>query len=656
MKYTSNGVVAPTHTINPFDEEAFTDNEPAKPKTILIAEVLDVNPPKTESGGPEEKAEREKESSRSHNYNLKNKIGRRNCLYHLFKLCDQGRLSHYLRESFGFPIEDYLDAANDEGTTRKLIEMASDLVESFKAPTSKPEITLPHLGKNDSEFAEEICKHMPENTLFRKDGFIVEVLEREPDEEDGETKGNGRVQISTMSKVRFTTWVEQFITRGRKVEVDGDLGKEIQFLAQTMSDAQSGRLLEGKTLQKGLPAIKRILDVCIPILYRNQIVYPQPGYNKGGIFLDPLAPKVSEMPIEDAKAIIHKIHKDFCLKDDQDRTHAIARFLTPYLRGVMGFSYRVPCWFYEGNRPGCGKDYLAGATQVTYQGAAFEDAAIGSGAFGTGPEETRKRITSYLVSGRRMVHFANCQQHIEDEYLIQAITASTFNARMLGGTSSKSDLHLPNEIDYSISANIGLTFREDMERRIRRISMAYYDEDENSRTYETPYLHEWIQENRSLVLSGVHTLFKTWWDAGHPKCDTPFTSFKKWAEVVGGVMLFHGYGNPCLPHKAPSAIGGDLQKSAMTALFELAFEESKGCDDKWFTKAQIFQLIKDNQDNDDPLQWFGDMGDRNHKTKSGLAIKKYSGRTLSEISMVMDTSPKKSEQHKILFTKPSVAS
>jgi hypothetical protein len=511
----------------------------------------------------------------------------------------------------------------------------------------KPDILLPFLGRNDTEFAEAICKNIPKNTLFRKDGFVVEIGSADKD------AGAGRVQILVMNKVRLTTWIEQFITTGRKVEMeDKESGeKKSVFLAQTMSDAQAGRLLEGPVMSRSLPEIKRILDVPIPIIRNSQVIYPKPGYNAGGFYLDPIAPEIDVIPIDHAKDIINKIHKGFCLKDDQDRTHAIARFLTPYLRGIMGFNHRVPCWFYEGNRPGCGKDYLAGVTQVTYQGSAFEDAAIGSGAFGTGPEETRKRITAYLVSGRRMVHFANCQQHIEDEYLIQAITASTFNARMLGSTSAKSDLYLPNEIDYSISANIGLTFREDMERRIRKISMAYYQEDENSRTFETPYLHEWIKENRTVVLSAVHTLFKTWWDAGHPKCETPFASFKKWAEVVGGVMEFHGYGNPCLPHQIPSAVGGDLQKNAMTALFQLGYQESITCDDKWWKKVQLFELIKDHQDDDDRLQWFGDMSDRNHRTKTGLVVKKFSGRTLDGISMVMDTSNKKSDQQKILFAK-----
>src|SRR6201993_4727179 len=49
----------------------------------------------------------------------------------------------------------------------------------------------------------------------------------------------------------------------------------------------------------------------------------------------------------------------------------------------------------------CGKDYLAGITQIAYEGFAFEDAALGDD-----PDETCKRITAGLMAGRRFFHFA----------------------------------------------------------------------------------------------------------------------------------------------------------------------------------------------------------------------------------------------------------
>src|SRR5260221_1776872 len=138
----------------------------------------------------------------------------------------------------------------------------------------------------------------------------------------------------------------------------------------------------------------------------------------------------------------------------------------------MGFTARVPLWFFKANQPGTGKDYTAGCAQIVYQGSAFEDNPLSR------PDETQKRITSALLSGRRMIHFANCKGHIDDKSLEQAITGKTFNGRLLG---SNTDLTLANEIDYSMSANTGLTYEPDMPSRLRIIELFFGGEDVNQR-------------------------------------------------------------------------------------------------------------------------------------------------------------------------------
>src|SRR5208282_1730145 len=94
-------------------------------------------------------------------------------------------------------------------------------------------------------------------------------------------------------------------------------------------------------------------------------------------------------------------------------------------------------------------------SQLLYLGRAFEDAPVGESS-----EETRKRITTALVAGRRMMYFANCQHHLSDP---------TFRTRMLGATSAESDLELTNEMEFALSANVGITYKEDYERRMRKI-------------------------------------------------------------------------------------------------------------------------------------------------------------------------------------------
>jgi hypothetical protein len=496
------------------------------------------------------------------------------------------------------------------------------------------QVVLPHDGRNDSKFAKEIALTLAPGLLFKKDDWVVELTTHEP--------ASGSTRFNIMTPARFTTWVEQHMETGVMV-------KNEYFAARTMSNNQAARVLAGPHLAGKLNRINRILDVCIPLLIEGKFFRPMPGYNKDlQLYCEPKAPKITTLDgIDKALSVIESIYREFCFKDYQSKTHAIARLITPYLRGVIGFQNKCPLWFFDANRPGAGKDYCNGVTQIVYQGHAFEDAPIGESS-----EETRKRITSALVAGRRMMYFANCQFHLADPTLLTAITDSTFRVRMLGRTDASSDLELPNEIEFGLSANIGLTCREDYERRSRKITLAYYDENENSRRFERSDLWGYVKQNRSLILSAIHTLFQDWRDAGCPKGTTPFTSYPQWAEVVGGIMMHHGLGDPCLPH-VENTFGGDLKTRAMRSLFRVCFDIDH---DGWWSKKQIFNAITEEQaDGNDDLAFFGDLAHepeaKRAKTKTGIALTEFDGRVLGGIKMTIDSSNANTGRHLIRFHK-----
>ena len=95
------------------------------------------------------------------------------------------------------------------------------------------------------------------------------------------------------------------------------------------------------------------------------------------------------MSVERAKEILNRIHAEFCFLNEQSKVHALARIITPFARGLLGFTTRVPLWIFRANRPRAGKDYLAVMTILTYEGIAAEDSPIGRD-----QEETGKRIMS----------------------------------------------------------------------------------------------------------------------------------------------------------------------------------------------------------------------------------------------------------------------
>jgi hypothetical protein len=239
------------------------------------------------------------------------------------------------------------------------------------------------------------------------------------------------------------------------------------------------------------------------------------------------------LSLETAKDTLEKILGGFCFKvddDGQSKCHAIARILTPYFRGIIGLSSKdslgelVPFWSYKANRPRAGKDYLAQIAHIIYTGQKFEDSPL--------PEydakgydkssDTQKRITSLFKEGREFVHFANCSGYVDDKYFIAAVTAPYWSDRILGKSQNG---RWANEIDWSVSGNQDLAFKEDLEPRSRHIILEYFEENENSRTFPIPDLHGWVLAHRAEVLSAIHAFFRHWQEQGSPAGKTPFTSF-----------------------------------------------------------------------------------------------------------------------------------
>src|SRR5260221_6435537 len=373
---------------------------------------------------------------------------------------------------------------------------------------------------------------------------------------------------------------------------------------------------------------------------------PRPGYNKElEIYCALSSPPIRLLDIEQAIEVLKAAHLGFQFKNEQSRVHAHARFMTPFFRGIIGYSEPVPCWYFNANRPRCGKDYLAGVTQITYEGFAFEDAALGSN-----PEETRKRITAGLMGGRRSFHFANCQGHLSDKYYIQAITDTMWRDRLLGSNDSSSDLLVANEAEYSVSANVGLTYREDIEPRMRAIHLVFYEEDANSRIFPVEDLHGWVRTNRTLLLSALYTIFDYWQKKGMP-LGHPFASYKRWGKILAGVMALLELGNPTLPHEDQSLLSGDLRTEGMKAVYELIYDLRP---ELWTPKKDIYQIIAANQDNDDRLSWFGDLcGDtkKSAQTKLGKTISAFEDRVFSGITMRLDTSLTVARLWKVQFSR-----
>ncbi|HPA17487.1 MAG TPA: DNA polymerase [Verrucomicrobiae bacterium] len=500
------------------------------------------------------------------------------------------------------------------------------------AEDGRARIVLPGLGLSVSDFARKMGDQVgPREVWFQRNGRVVTV------EVERKSERFSTTVFHEVLPAEACSGVEAFVETG--VLIQDKQTFQTQFVPKSMNRECAGMLLVARPFLGGLPEITRILDVPIPVREEGgSIVVPQPGYNRDfRLFVDPGAPIPVAMPIERAIGMLADLHASFPFKDPQSRVHALARIITPFCRGLMGWDARFPLWFYVANRPRAGKDYLGGLAFLLFEGSTCEDAPLGRES-----EETRKRITAAVMAGRRMMHLANCQFHIDDPHLTAAITTKVFAGRNIGSTAASADLRLPMEIEFSLSANIGLTFREDLGPRMRQIHLAFFEEDPNGRRFKEPDLHGLVLRERVRILGAIKALVDYWIAQGCPPGPTPFNSFPEWGRVVGGVMVCCGLGDPCLPHTDEESLGGDLKTKAMRAVFLLGFERRPN---EWFAKGGLFDMVK--AGDDEAFDFFGKWQEddgRAARKRLGMALTEFKGRELSNIRLEMDRGGKGAAQ------------
>lgn len=494
----------------------------------------------------------------------------------------------------------------------------------------KPQVLLPKPGRLITEFIKEVSVELKEsNTLFfRSDSKeVIEIGTIKPSE-DKEESCIGFLQVKPN---RFITLIEKYVVPG--IICKNKKTDEYDFVPHSITSELAGTTLASEILQSSLPKVQRMFTIPIPIYYKDDITFPCKGYDQRFDSWMPLdAPNMTnpEMTLEEAKEVFKDIFKEFCFKEQQDYYNAVAGLITPYLRGLFSsFNVRTPVFFYLANRERAGKDYLAGITGIVYEGYDLQDPPICNGdKNGNNPEELRKKFMSALLSGRKRMHFSNNKGYIDNAVFEQITTSPKHSDRILGRSEN---VTVDNEIDFSLSGNVGVGFTADFANRCRFIHLFLEIENANDRSFSKPNLHNYILSNRGLIISAMYALVKNWKDKGKPNGSLNFASYPEWANICGGVMEAAGYGNPCTQQKEVVTVAGDRETQDMKVLFEVMYAT--------FPEEEVEKkaMIRVMQQNDIFAYW--DLeSNRGDQTKFGNLLTKYVGRILSDVRLI-DTEP-----------------
>ena len=299
-------------------------------------------------------------------------------------------------------------------------------------------------------------------------------------------------------------------------------------------------------------------------------------------------------------------------------------------------------FFYLANRERAGKDYCAGVTGIVYEGFNLEEAPISnSDKHNNNSEELRKKLLSSMIGGRKRMHFSNNKGYIDNAVFEAITTTEKYIDRLLG---KNENLVFDNELDFSLSGNVGVGFTPDFANRCRFVRLFLEIENANERHFDKSDLHGWILTNRNKVISALYSLVRNWEDQGCPDGTVNFASFPSWAKICGGIMEAAGYNNPCVIDNDIVTVAGDAETTDMKELFEVAYKTYK---ENFIKKDAILTIVHDQ----DLFPNWDLVNNRGDQTKFGNLLTKYVGRLLSDIRLQIKTPGARPSRQEYCFTK-----
>ena len=536
-----------------------------------------------------------------------------------------------------------LDEFKNEYGTEKYNQLIEDL-------NIRKRIELPGNNRYISDFCDELANiYKSRNILFQRveSGDVVQIDRYREANSTSDDEGEITMErgFKKVDPDEFSSSAEKFIKPWTRLFTKS--GGEI-IVNRSMTVSQAKSVISSEEFKKRLPAMKRIFTIQIPTLYKNNLSFPKKGYDKRYCSWLPYnAPQIrpTMFNLEQAKTIINLIFEEFCFASEKDKTHAIAAFITPFCRGLFpNFATRTPVFIYMANRERAGKDYCAGCSGMLYEGLCTEEPPIcGSEDDNVlNSDELRKKITACLIQGKKRFHSSNNKGHLNSSVFEMATTMKTWSDRILG--HSKLILY-NNEMDYSLSGNLGIKLTPDLMNRGRIINLHLVDEDANARTFKNPRLHEWIFDNRITVISAIYKLVENWFEMGCPDGSIPFTSFPEWAKIVGGIMEAAGYENPCSRDDSMTdgLIALDSETEEMKQLFETCYDKHPN---QFVKKKDIQEIIEK-----EGIMMYYDFNNRSDQIKFAQKIDRFANRMLSGILMKVDSKDKQKKYREYMFYK-----
>lgn len=291
------------------------------------------------------------------------------------------------------------------------------------------------------------------------------------------------------------------------------------------------------------PGIRPLVGIVeSPILRPNGTILDNPGYDpETGILYEPVGkmPKIPGTPtLADAKAALAElldVIREFPFQKPEHKAAWIAGVLTPLAR--YAFSGPSPLFLIDANVPGSGKGLLADCTAIIATGRRMSVMSRPKA-----DEETRKRITSLVLSGDPLVLIDNIVGNLGSASLDAALTATVWKDRILGRSEI---VEMPLRATWYATGN-NVVIVGDINRRICHVRLNSPLENPEERSgFRYPNLKDHVRNHRSKLLAAALTILRAWFAGGKPDMRLKtWGSFEGWSDVVRNAVVWCGLPDP----------------------------------------------------------------------------------------------------------------
>lgn len=290
----------------------------------------------------------------------------------------------------------------------------------------------------------------------------------------------------------------------------------------------------------GIRHLEAVVDY--PVLRPDGTILGKPGYDpETGLLLELASafPPVDERPSRDdaieARDSLLEVVSDFPFEREVHRAAWLAALLTPLAR--FAFVGPAPLFLVDANVRAAGKGLLLDTISRIVTGERFTIAT-----YTDDEDELRKRITSLVLSGDRLVLFDNLAGSFGNAVLDAALTGTAWKDRVLGvNRMAEGPLYMTW---FATGNNVGIA--ADTARRVCHVRLESPEEHpEKRQDFYHPNLLAWVGENRSRLLIAALTILRGYCAAGRPDLGLPaWGSFEGWSGLVRSAVVWTGLPDP----------------------------------------------------------------------------------------------------------------